>query len=179
MRKASTIVVTILIAGMLLFTLMDRNEFDSTSKNLLSSNKTDTIITAPVLQLKDWQGNVRTIGGKTSSWTLVNFWASWCGPCEEESADLVKLYKHYGDQIEIIGINAAHVDNEAKARAFVLKHDLKFTIVFDVTGQATESYQVVGYPSTYLVNPNGQVVATMAGLRTYAQFREVIDKHMK
>lgn len=179
MRKASSVVIIVLITSMLFFTLFDLKLFDSSSKDFQTSNDTDTNRIAPILQLKDWDGGIRTIGGKTSKWTLINFWASWCGPCEEESADLVRIYKHYGDELEIIGINATHVDNETKARAFVKEHDLQFTIVFDVAGQATEAYQLVGYPSTYLVNPDGQVVARMAGLRTYSQFRQVIDKYMK
>lgn len=179
MRKVSSIIVIVLISSMLLFTLSDMKLFQSWFSQSPSDNSVKTYKLAPVMQLKDWNGSVRKVGGSSSKWTLVNFWASWCGPCEEEADDLVRLYNQYSDDIEIIGINATSVDNESDARDFVVKHELNFPIVFDVAGRATKAYQLVGYPSTYLINPEGQIVASMAGSRTYRQFKQIIDDHIK
>jgi cytochrome c biogenesis protein CcmG, thiol:disulfide interchange protein DsbE len=178
MRKVSSIIVIVLIASLLLFTLLDMNLFQSSPSNSSSVDHVETNTLAPVMQLKDWNGGVRKIGGQSSTWTLLNFWASWCGPCEEEAADLVRLYNQYSNVVEFIGINATSVDNESDARAFVKKHKLNFPIVFDTAGRATEAYKLVGYPSTFLINPEGQIVANMAGTRTYKQFKQVIDRYI-
>lgn len=179
MKKVSSIIVIVLIVSMLLFTFMDMKRFQPSPADMSSDDRVKTYTSAPVMQLKDWNGSVRKIGGKSTKWTLLNFWASWCGPCEEEAADLVKLYKQYSDDVEIVGVNATSVDSEPDARAFVKKHELNFPIVFDVAGRATEAYKLVGYPSTYLINPEGQIVASMAGLRTYKQFKQIIDTHLE
>ncbi len=85
---------------------------------------------------------------------LVNFWASWCGPCRKEMPKLESLHQKYKDLgVSILGIN---IDNSTELADKVLK-DIKvnFPVLYDPEGNTSERYQVRAMPSTYLVDKKG------------------------
>lgn len=85
---------------------------------------------------------------------MVNFWASWCGPCREEFPLLDQMYKKYkGLGFTMLGVN---VEPESKdAEGFLAKTPVTFPIVFDRSSTASKLYHVEGMPSTALIDRNG------------------------
>jgi peroxiredoxin len=85
---------------------------------------------------------------------MLNFWASWCGPCREEFPLLDQMYKKYkGMGFTMLGVN---VEPESKdAEGFIAKTPVSFPIVFDKASTASKLYQVEGMPSTVLVDRKG------------------------
>ena len=85
---------------------------------------------------------------------MLNFWASWCGPCREEFPLLDQMYKKYkGMGFTMLGVN---VEPETKdAEGFISKTPVTFPIVFDKSSTASKLYQVEGMPSTALIDRKG------------------------
>ena len=85
---------------------------------------------------------------------MVNFWASWCGPCREEFPLLEQMYKKYkGRGFTMLGVNVEPESNNAEG--FIAKTPVSFPIVFDKDSAVSKLYHVEGMPSTVLIDRNG------------------------
>ena len=111
----------------------------------------NTLAGAPV-SLKDFRGKR----------VLVNFWASWCPPCVQETPDLVAAYKALGDNsIAFVGIGTQ--DETAKLKKFADDNQVPYTIVEDPKGKISDAYGVIGLPTTVLIDGNGIVRKVFTG----------------
>lgn len=116
------------------------------------------------LQLKDFNGQTHRLSeyvGK-GKWVLIDFWASWCGPCREELPDLVKIYEAFHNNgFDVVGIS---LDDEVEAwQKAAKKMKLSWHHLSDLKGwdsKAVETYKVFGIPTNLLVNPKGKIVAS-------------------
>ncbi|HEU4584985.1 MAG TPA: TlpA disulfide reductase family protein [Gemmatimonadaceae bacterium] len=107
---------------------------------------------------------VRTLAGDSASvghgeqLTLLNLWATWCGPCQEEFPELEQLHRDY--QAKGLRILAVSVDmgNDANVREFAEAHGATFTIGRDGEGRMQRLYQTVGLPETFLIAPDGTLL---------------------
>ena len=107
---------------------------------------------------------VRTLGGDSVSvgpdeqLTLLNLWATWCGPCQEEFPELEQLHRDY--QAKGLRVVAVSVDlgNDANVRDFAADHGASFTIGRDGEGRMQRLYQTVGLPETFLIAPDGTLI---------------------
>jgi cytochrome c biogenesis protein CcmG/thiol:disulfide interchange protein DsbE len=86
---------------------------------------------------------------------VLNFWASWCGPCKEEAPILQAASKRYPDLV-VLGVNAQ--DFEGDARRFVERHRLTYRNVRDGSGALLERYGVSGFPETWFIDRKGRLV---------------------
>lgn len=93
---------------------------------------------------------------------LVDFWASWCGPCHESFPWMNQMYEQYKDEgLRVIAIN---VDSDTRqAKAFLKRVPAYFTVAFDPDGKTPDAYGVMGMPSSYLVGPDGRIRARHIG----------------
>lgn len=97
---------------------------------------------------------------------LVNFWATWCEPCEQEMPAMERLYRSLPrDRFEMLAIS---IDDEpAKVAAFVDRYSLTFPILLDPGKQVAERYQTMGVPESLLVDGSGRVVERYVGPREW------------
>lgn len=103
------------------------------------------------VKLSDFRGKV----------VLVNFWAVWCGPCNEEVPELVDLYNTYRSKgFVILGISDASDLNDIKS--FVTEKRMGYPIVID-PGEISEEFNVTGFPSSFLLDRNGNIVKEYPG----------------
>jgi cytochrome c biogenesis protein CcmG, thiol:disulfide interchange protein DsbE len=91
---------------------------------------------------------------------VLNFWASWCGPCIEETPALVGLQNEVGSQVTIIGISEDE-DNNAYEQ-FVRQHNVDFMTIRD-TNRTNELYGTFKFPETYIIDRNGKIVRKFIG----------------
>lgn len=112
----------------------------------------------PVERL-DGRGTI-SLADYRGSWVLVNFWASWCKPCEEESPAIESFARRHGGNLVVLGINSE--DNSVDARAFIDRYDLSWEMVKD-TGERSDAYGVLGFPESFLVDPNGKLALIQRG----------------
>lgn len=94
---------------------------------------------------------------------LLNFWASWCGPCKMEAPDFVKIHEDYKDDLVILAINVTGSDSIPKANAFVREHGFNFPVLYDKNGSVSKAYNIVAIPTTFFVNSKGEIVDKIIG----------------
>ena len=95
----------------------------------------------------------------------VDFWASWCVPCRRSFPWLNSMHRKYGpDGLQIIGVNLDK--DRALADAFLAEVPAEFALRFDPAGALAKQYGVQAMPSSFLIDADGNVLATHAGFRT-------------
>lgn len=109
---------------------------------------------------------------------MLNFWATYCAPCEAEIPFMESLYPEYSDDIEIVAVS---LDNsELVIHQFIDKYDLTFPIVHDTTSEVMDLYNVGPIPSTFFIDPEGKIVDQVAGALTLDKledhFKEILPK---
>ncbi len=103
---------------------------------------------------------------------LVDFFASWCAPCAEEAPTLRKLSAALGDRATVVAVDWD--DAGGPARAFVRKHGWDFPVLADTSGTAGETYGLVGLPTSFVLDPQGRIVATFRGPQSEAKLRQAL-----
>jgi len=88
---------------------------------------------------------------------VLNFWASWCGPCKREAPTLERTWQQYKSQgLVVLGVD--YTDASSDARSFAAKHGLTFPIVRDGNGVIGTRYGLTGVPETFVIDRSGRLV---------------------
>lgn len=109
-------------------------------------------------------------------WVLLNFWASWCGPCREETPDLQSFYEHNANKgFVILGVNQQ--EKKETARTFLEEFGVTYPAVLDSSGEVSQAYGVGrGMPISFLITPAGVVDRVIFGAVSEEQFGEIEAK---
>ena len=111
---------------------------------------------APPLSLKDTHGETKTLKHWDNHVLLVNFWASWCGPCVEEIPSMNALRKQFlGQDFEIIAVNFR--ESNAEISKFTRKIPIDFPVLLDTHGETSTQWKVPAYPSSFLLDKKGNI----------------------
>ncbi|MDX6439453.1 MAG: cytochrome c biosis protein CcmG, thiol:disulfide interchange protein DsbE [Gaiellaceae bacterium] len=133
--------------------------------------------TAPVFSLDRLDGAgelaLSSLRGKT---VVLNFWASYCGPCKEETPLLQEAWTSWRDKgVVFVGVDLQDVRSDA--RAFMRRYDVTYPNVHDGTGWTIGRYGVTGYPETYFIDARGRVRYRIVGaVRTRHELDDAIER---
>ena len=96
---------------------------------------------------------------------VLNFWASWCGPCQMEMPDFEEAYKTYGEDVHFVMVNMTDGSRETFdiAKKFVEEKGYTFPVYFDLDSDAAYTYGVNSLPSTYFIDAQGHAIVRAAG----------------
>ena len=111
---------------------------------------------APDFRLQTMDGGPVALSDLKGQVVMVNFWATWCGPCRQEMPHLEALYQRYSDLgFTLLGVNVE--EDSGGADEFLAETPVSFPILFDPGNEVSELYDVIAMPSTVLVDRNGNM----------------------
>ena len=117
---------------------------------------------APPLELKTVDGQPLALSDLRGRVVVVNFWASWCEPCVDEMPSMQRLRERLaGEAFEILAVNFQ--EGEPRIRAFLSKVPVTFPIVRDTDGGVARAWKVRVFPSSFVVDPDGQLRYLLVG----------------
>jgi cytochrome c biogenesis protein CcmG/thiol:disulfide interchange protein DsbE len=102
---------------------------------------------------------------------LVNFWASWCIPCEQEAAELEQASQLYSDD-EVVFLGVDYVDTETEARAYLSRFGITYPNGPDLGTRISQAFRIRGVPESYVVAPDGTIVSVKIG--PYLSLQEIV-----
>lgn len=107
---------------------------------------------------------------------LINFWASWCKPCEQEAAELRSAWQYYGSRGDVVFLGVDYVDTEPQAREYLKKFDITFPNGPDVGTRVSQLFRIKGVPETYFIDRDGVLRYVQVGpFSSEDQIRAIID----
>ena len=117
---------------------------------------------APALVLKDLQGKTHDLKDYKGQVVLVQFWATYCGPCRQEMPSMNKMMTKMGDTpFTILAVDMG--ETEAEVKQFVSEVKPEFTILMDEDGTSIADWRVFAAPSNFIVGPDGKIKYTLFG----------------
>jgi thiol-disulfide isomerase/thioredoxin len=119
---------------------------------------------APDFKLTTLEGKPLSLADYKSKVILLNFWATWCGPCRAEIPDLVELQSKYKDQLQVIGLVVDDDDQEA-IKKFVEEFRINYPVALAPDKLRTDYGGIPALPTSFLLNAEGRVVQKHEGLR--------------
>ena len=132
---------------------------------------------APDFTVYDLDGNAHKLSDFRGKPVILNFWASWCGPCKLEMPDIEATWKEYGDEIHFLLVNLTDGSQETveTASAYIAEQGYSFPIYFDSDMEGAYQYSVTGIPVTYFIDAEGNFVAYYQSVMSAQILQQAVD----
>lgn len=129
---------------------------------------------APSFQLQLFDKSHFSLDAHRGTPVVVNFWASWCIPCEDEAPVLEATANRYRGRVQFIGVDVQ--DTDADAQRFLRRHGVTYPNGRDVSGAISIAYGMSGVPETYFIRPDGRIQRKWAGPLNASQLEGFIGE---
>ena len=132
---------------------------------------------APDFTVYDLEGTAHKLSDFQGKPVVLNFWASWCGPCKMEMPDFDEKYQDYGDQVHFLMVNLTDGGQETveTASGFVAQEGYAFPVYFDTDRSGAIAYGVNAVPVTYFIDAEGYFVTYQPGMLSADALQSGID----
>ncbi|TQR32906.1 TlpA family protein disulfide reductase [Lysinibacillus sphaericus] len=160
----------------LLVGIVVKNVFiKETTVNPIVENEDGTkqlVFDAKLTRLDESTTTFKEYNGKV---LIVNFWASWCGPCQEEASEFRDFYNNKAENVELLAINATSNDSSENAMKFQETYNLNFPIFLDIDGKLQKSFEIMAYPTTFIFDSKGILKYSIKGELNQKELNKYID----
>ena len=159
-------VAVILGANLLYRNLQNSVQMDSLAAAQPEAGDTEQKLqAAPDFTVYDLDGNAHKLSDFRGKPVVLNFWASWCGPCKSEMPDFEEKYLEYGEKVHFVLVNLTDGVQETvtSASAFIEKQGYTFPVYYDTDLDAAMKYGVNAVPVTYFIDASGNFVTYRQG----------------
>ena len=152
------------------------NPAETTDRTATTDTTDEAIEPMPDFTVLDRDGNPVKLSDLRGKPVILNFWASWCGPCQSEMPDFQKAYETYGDDVHFMIVNVTDGSRETveTARAYVDGQGYTFPIYFDTTLEAAILYGASAIPLSVFMDAEGRYVAHASGALSAATLQKGI-----
>ena len=147
------------------------------SSTTAPTDATEPLLLAPDFVVYDENGNEVHLYDYIGKPIVLNFWASWCGPCKMEMPDFNERYLQLGDEIHFLMINMTDGAREtiSIASAFIAEQGYQFPVFYDTTGSAAMTYGAYSLPTTFFIDAQGHAIAQAVGAIDADTLQQGID----
>ena len=125
---------------------------------------------APGFVLEGLDGGEVSLAGLEGKVVVLNFWASWCGPCRREMPDFQKAWEEHREQ-GVVFVGIAVDDTASEASKFAEQVGVTYPLALDTTGDVARAYRIRAVPSTYFIDREGKLATTLSGLANQGALR--------
>ncbi|MBC8288561.1 MAG: TlpA family protein disulfide reductase [Nitrospinae bacterium] len=125
-------------------------------------------IPAPNFTLKSLNGEEVSLSQQRGKYVLVNFWATWCGPCKMEMPSLETLYQRFKSKKFSLLAVSNDMFGAQIVEPFITAHKLSFPVLLDQQLQASNKFGVVSLPTTFMIDPEGNIIGELRGAEDWA-----------
>lgn len=152
-----------------------------------SEENSKDVVSAPDFTLVDQYGNTHILSQYKGKTVFLNFWATWCGPCRNEMPDIQKLYEEYSGaekgELIILGVATPGIGGEGtieEITQFMHENGYSYPVLMDTTGEvAYGTWGVSSFPTTYMINKEGNVEGYISGQLSEEMMRDIIKQTME
>ncbi len=128
---------------------------------------------APDFTMVNWEGNEVNLTDFLGKPIILNFWASWCGPCKMEMPEIQDFYDKYGEDIHFLLVSVD--DSVDTAKDFIAQEGYTFPVYFDTTSYGAYTYGASSIPLTYFIDADGNMTAYYMGAMSADILQQGID----
>ena len=174
MKRNYTWIILLLVIALLLgggtfaYRMLSKMTEPTASGDIVSTLPQSETAEVPDFTVYDGEGRALSLSSLRGKPVLVNFWASWCGPCKSELPDLETAFLKYGDKVDFLLVNLTdgYRDTVDGVKAFLEETGYTFPVYYDTDESAALACGVSSIPTTVLVSPEGNLLHTQIGAMT-------------
>lgn len=187
-RKLTIIVVLLCLAGYAAYEQFGHKEqavkvkqekSEAAMKEIIARNGIEIGKSAPDFELTKLDGTNVKLSDLKGKKVILNFWATWCGPCQQEMPDMEAFYKEHKENVEILAINYTPSEKgggEEKVSNFAKEKGITFPILLDKNIDVTTAYKVITIPTSYFIDTKGVIQDKFIGPMTQKEMEKRVAK---
>lgn len=176
------------------------NDADSGSAGSSDAGKNDAsgstasdadVQAAPLADLKlvDQNGEEHSLDEYRGKTVFLNFWATWCGPCQREIPDIEALYKDRGENegdLVVLGVANPKTDSHPnnsdvsvdEVKAFIDEQGITYPVLMDTEGTMFSGYRIMSFPTTFMIDKDGNIFGYISGMLTPDMMNSIVEQTM-
>ncbi|ARO58232.1 MULTISPECIES: redoxin domain-containing protein [Bacillus cereus group] len=187
-RKLTIIVVLLCLAGYAAYEQFGNKEqavkvkqekSEAVMKEIIARNGIEIGKSAPDFELTKLDGTNVKLSDLKGKKVILNFWATWCGPCQQEMPDMEAFYKEHKENVEILAINYTPSEKgggEEKVSNFAKEKGITFPVLLDKNIDVTTAYKVITIPTSYFIDTKGVIQDKFIGPMTQKEMEKRVAK---